>query len=866
MSTTHNLAKSIFLNALEFSSAKMRKEYLDSECGGNASLRCEVEELLSHQESLGDFLCEPASDVQSTVDYDSTNHEHLGTQIGPYKLLEQIGEGGFGVVFLAEQTSPVRREVALKIVKAGMDTKEVISRFEAERQALALMDHPNIAKVLDGGTTESGRPYFVMELVPGIPITDYCDQCKLTTQGRLQLYLTVCQAVQHAHQKGVIHRDLKPSNILVAMQDDTPTPKIIDFGVAKAINQRLTENTLRTRFAQMVGTPLYMSPEQAELSPLRVDTRSDIYSLGVLLYELLTGTTPFDKDRLHSASFDQLRHIIREEEPPRPSTRLSTLSADQVQTVADRHRAEARQLTQSIRGDLDWIVMKAMEKDRTRRYATANGLARDVERYLNDEPVEACPPSRVYRFRKYLRRHKLVIATLTIVMGAVLTGSSVACWQAIRATSERNRAVAAEKAAAAEAARSEQVATLLKDMLATAGPSVARGHDATLLREVLAKTADRVEHDLDGQPEVQGDLWYTLGITYQDIGDRRTAADLLKKAVFSHRQDPGNPSTVLALSLARLGLNQSYLGLLADGVANAQLAVDMARTTGDMDTLAECLVHRANACQPWNMSSDEGLPYLEEALDLYRELGSDQVAMACCLVRVGGSIHDFQQAISLTQEAYQILLDQLGEDHPHTLAALWVLGQLYVNHGNATEAEPLLRKCLSQWEEVYDIDHPTNQIVRRKLAACLTLLGLREEAEEILSNALVSDVTTADMYSCYYNQTIGLLVEDGREQEARELLDDMRKKGNEVESEYGTDHELAKEYRNDIAKLNAALATNGRTVSSFFAGDSSLTNDEGQNRFRKRRVELLGLDEIVVSTPATDYQRQNKDEQEYSGR
>ena len=323
-------------------------------------------------------------------------------------------------MFLAEQERPVRRRVALKVIKPGMDTRQVIARFEAERQALAMMDHPNIAKVYDAGATENGRPYFVMELVQGVPITEYCDQCNLTTRERLELFITVCQAVQHAHQKGVIHRDIKPTNVLVAMQDGQPAPKIIDFGVAKAIDQRLTEHTLTTAFAQMVGTPLYMSPEQAELSPLGVDTRSDIYSLGVLLYELLTGTTPFDKDRLHAASYDELRRIIREEEPPRPSARISTLAADLATTVAEHRRTDARRLRQTVRGELDWIVMKCLEKDRNRRYETANSLARDIERYLHDEPVQACPPSAAYRFRKFARRNKAALIALSTVVGSLM--------------------------------------------------------------------------------------------------------------------------------------------------------------------------------------------------------------------------------------------------------------------------------------------------------------------------------------------------------------------------------------------------------------------------------------------------------------
>ena len=420
MNATQN-EEDIFLAALEIDLPAGRAAYLDEACGENAGLRCRVEKLLLRHQESGGILDAPPPGIDSTNRI-ATVSEKPGALIGPYKLLEQIGEGGFGVVFLAEQERPVRRRVALKIIKPGMDTRQVIARFEAERQALAMMDHPDIAKVLEAGATESGRPYFVMELVQGVPITEYCDQCNLTTRERLELFLSVCLAVQHAHQKGVIHRDLKPTNVLVAMQDGQPAPKIIDFGIAKAINQRLSEQTLMTGFAQMLGTPLYMSPEQAELSPLGVDTRSDIYSLGVLLYELLTGTTPFDKDRLHAASYDELRRIIREEEPPRPSARISTLAANAVTTVADQRRTDARRLSNTIRGDLDWIVMKCLEKDRNRRYETASALATDIQRYLSDEPIEARPPSAVYRFRKFALRHKARIALTIAIAVTASTG------------------------------------------------------------------------------------------------------------------------------------------------------------------------------------------------------------------------------------------------------------------------------------------------------------------------------------------------------------------------------------------------------------------------------------------------------------
>jgi WD40 repeat protein/serine/threonine protein kinase len=367
--------------------------------------------------------------------------ERVGATIGRYKLLERIGEGGFGVVFMAEQQTPVRRKVALKVVKPGMDTKQVIARFEAERQALALMDHEHIARVLDAGTTESGRPYFVMELVHGIPITEYCDKNKLAPRERLQLFLPICRAVQHAHTKGIIHRDIKPTNVLVTLHDGVPVPKVIDFGIAKAVGQQLTERTLFTNFAQMVGTPLYMSPEQSEMSGLDVDTRSDIYSLGVLLYELLTGTTPFDKDRLREAAVDEIRRIIQEEEPPNPSTRLSTLKGDKLATLSARCATEPKRLGQLVRGELDWIVMRAMEKDRTRRYETANALARDVERYLNDEAVDACPPSFAYRFKKFSRKHRAAVAATAGVLACVivLAVSFTYAWQKSRTASRLNK-------------------------------------------------------------------------------------------------------------------------------------------------------------------------------------------------------------------------------------------------------------------------------------------------------------------------------------------------------------------------------------------------------------------------------------------
>ena len=413
--------RDIFIAALAKNAAE-RDAYLSAACGGDAELRRRVDELLAaHEKEQSFFLDAPLPGVQFTIDQPAK--EKLGTQIGPYKLLQQIGEGGMGVVYMAEQTEPIARRVALKIIKPGMDTRQVIARFEAERQALAMMDHVNIARVLDAGTTEAGRPYFVMELVHGVPITKYCDDNHLTPRERLELFVPVCQAIQHAHQKGIIHRDIKPSNVMVTLYDGKPAPKVIDFGVAKATEQKLTERTLFTQFGTMVGTLEYMSPEQAEMSALGVDTRSDIYSLGVLLYELLTGSTPLSHKRMKEAAYAEILRLIKEEEPPKPSTRLKD-SGEALASISAQRQTEPARLTKLVRGELDWIVMKCLEKDRNRRYESPSGLAADVQRYLSDEAVQACPPSVWYRFRKFARRNKVALTISSIVGLAVVIAAT----------------------------------------------------------------------------------------------------------------------------------------------------------------------------------------------------------------------------------------------------------------------------------------------------------------------------------------------------------------------------------------------------------------------------------------------------------
>jgi serine/threonine protein kinase/WD40 repeat protein len=510
-------AKTIFLRAVEITAVEERRAYLTAACGGDLALFGEVQDLLRHQEQLGSFL-------ESGLGKQDAGTEPSGAApgmvIGAYKLLEQIGEGGFGIVFMGEQTEPVRRKVALKILKAGMDSNQVVARFEAERQALAIMDHPSIAKVFDGGATPLGRPYFVMELVKGVTITEYCDANHLSPRQRLELFVPLCQAVQHAHQKGIIHRDLKPSNVLVTVHDTTPVVKIIDFGVAKALGQELTDKTLCTGFAQMIGTPHYMSPEQAGQSGLDVDTRSDIYSLGVLLYELLTGSTPFTKDRFQKAAYDEIRRIICEEEPPRPSTRLSDLGrirltpdataagpaqrTTSLELVSGLRQTEPANLTKLVRGELDWIVMKCLEKDRGRRYASASGLAVDVQRYLSDEPVQAFPPSMGYRFRKFARRNRWRLVTVSLVGAVVLL---LVVGIPVTAVLRQERDWALEQRVRAERAEAQARAAENKNMILThlaRAVAFRRSGQSGQRFKPLGEIADALK--LDPSPELRAEL------------------------------------------------------------------------------------------------------------------------------------------------------------------------------------------------------------------------------------------------------------------------------------------------------------------------------------------------------------------------
>ena len=557
--------KTIFTEALARPGGPDRAAYLEGACRGDAELRAQAEALLADYEHIGQFLGtatgsispsartagdEPGAPRTGTISPTEVRGAHAspsagpvaegpGTVIGPYKLREKIGEGGMGVVYLAEQEKPVRRRVALKVIKPGMDTGQVVARFEAERQALAMMDHPSIARVLDAGATESGRPYFVMELVKGVPITEYCDTVQLTPRERLELFIPVCAAVQHAHQKGIIHRDIKPSNVLVAMQDGRPVPKVIDFGIAKATEQRLTERSLFTQHGAIVGTLEYMSPEQAEMSAMGVDTRTDVYALGVMLYELLTGSTPLEHERLRRSAYAEIVKRIREEEPPKPSTRLSE-SREALPSIAASRKTEPARLSKLVRGDLDWIVMKALEKDRTRRYETANGFARDLRRHLDGDPVEACPPSSSYRLRKFARKHRAALATAGAFLLLLVAATAVSVGLAVWADRERGRAVRAEALARVQQGRAREREQMAIDAVRRFG-DVVRGTPelkdnpalaplrAALLKEPLAffkRLRDRLQADRETAPDSLSRLAAAssdLGKLADEIGDKQDA-------------------------------------------------------------------------------------------------------------------------------------------------------------------------------------------------------------------------------------------------------------------------------------------------------------------------------------------------------
>ena len=732
MSRDWEQVKQVLAEAAARNSPAERVAYLDGACRGDDGLRAEVEKLLLAHDQAGSFLEDPVAPPQhSNMVLPAPRTERPGDKIGHYKLLQQIGEGGCGVVYMAEQEEPIRRRVALKVIKLGMDTKQVIARFEAERQALALMNHPNIATVLDAGATDTGQPYFVMELARGIKITDYCDANNLSTEQRLDLFVHICHAIQHAHQKGIIHRDIKPSNILVMLADDVSVPKVIDFGIAKVIGERLTDQTVYTRFEQFIGTPLYTSPEQAGLSGLDVDTRSDIYSLGVLLYELLTGQTPFEPKALAQAGLEEIRRRIREQEPPKPSTRLSQLKPMEQTATAQRRATEAPRLIRSLRGDLDWIVMKALEKDRTRRYETANALAMDLRRHLENEPVVARPPSAAYRLQKACRRHKGAFVAAALIVVVLVAAVGISTWQAARATR-------AEKLASARLAESEAISKFLTEVFQS--PDPAKDGRTITVAETLAAAAKKLERDLADQPARRAQLQATLARTYH------------------------------ALALYREAI------LLQEKVRDYYLAVYGLENPTTLETLHNLATSYVDGGR-W----DESLKLREQVLALRRKvLGPEHPdtlsAMNNLATSYGGPGHR-EEALKLREEVLRLRLKVSGAEHPDTLWAMSNLALSYDEAGRLEEALKLREEVLALRRKVLGPEHPATLNAMHYLAKSYAEAGLRDEAlklrEEVLrSNRKVSGPEHAD--TLWAMQHLAASYEEaGREGEALKLREEV---------------------------------------------------------------------------------------------
>ena len=843
--TDHRRLRQLFDRALDVPIVE-RAKFLAEACAGDEALRQRLLAMLQAAEDE-QFLAAPTG-VGAAAAVPEGAGEGPGSRIGPYKLLQQLGEGGFGVVFLAEQAEPVARMVALKIVKLGMDTRQVIARFEQERQALALMDHPNIARVIDGGATATGRPFFVMDLVRGEPIIEHCDRHRLTIDERLELFAQVCSAVQHAHGKGIIHRDLKSSNVLVTTQDGRSVAKVIDFGIAKATSQKLTDKTLFTEHQQVIGTLQYMSPEQAAGS-LDIDTRTDVYSLGVLLYELLTGSTPFDRRTIKDAMLGEVQRMIREVDPPRPSTRLSQ-SHEVLASIAAQRRVEPRRLGSRLRGDLDWIVMMALEKDRARRYGTADALAADIARHLAGEPVQAAPPSASYRLRKFVRRHRGPVLAGALLASSLLAGVIAFAWQAQITAREATRARSAEATTQKrveqlqlvidfQGSMLEQVDTtragmrLTDDVLAKLDAALVKNAVPATERDALAQAFRRgwqllnptdlarvsieqtilrpavaaIERSLGGQPTVAASMRRVLGTLYQQLGMFDAALPLLRDALTTMREQLGDAhaETLHAMAdLVQLHLDRGDAAA-ARPLADEVLAAAR-RTLGEaapftLDSInAVGLTIRAQG----DVAGAE--PRYREALgEMRRVLGEDDLRTLTVKNNLGyllGELGKLEEAEPLLRQAWAESRAAHGEDHEKTLGIGNNLAIVLQDTGKPGEAEPLLRRQLDAYRRTGGDEHPDTLRTLNNLGQLLKDLGRRGEAEPLFRESLAARLRR---YGKDHIDTVvpmnnlGLLLsEQGRSGEAEPLLREALELRLRLR---GPDHQETLNSMNNLANL-----------------------------------------------------------------
>jgi eukaryotic-like serine/threonine-protein kinase len=763
-----------------------RTAFLRQACAGDEPLLQEVQAVLAHEgtssleapaqpEAASALDVDPACEDSASDNAENPFATHTiaggesapGTVIGPYHLIHPIGQGGMGEVWLAEQKQPVRRRVAIKLIKAGMDTREVVARFESERRALALMEHPNIAKVFEAGATPQGRPYFVMEYVTGIPITEYCDKHRMTLRERLELFVQVCEGVQHAHQKAIIHRDLKPTNILVGEVGGKPVPRIIDFGVAKATSQPLTADTLFTRAGAIVGTPGYMSPEQADSTGVDVDTRTDVYSLGVVLYELLVGALPLE---FHKLNFDETLRRLREEEAPRPSTKLRTLG-EQSGITAEKRGSDPPTLARQLRGDLDAIALKALEKERSRRYATPSELAADIGRYLRHEPVLAHPAGGAYRARKYIRRHRMGVAVAAGLVAVLVSFGVAQTLQLRRTMSERDRANR-------ERDRATRVTAFMTGMFKVSDPSAARGNSITA-REILDKASKEIDTGLSKDPELQAQMMQTMGDVYDNLGLYPQVQSLLTRAVDIRRRvlGPQNPDTLTSMS--SLGRNLMKEGRYAEAEKLDGETLDIQRrvlgsehpdTLMSMDNLANALAGEGRYAEAEKLD--------RETLDIqHRVLGLEHpntVRSTSNLAAILDYEGRYAEAEKLLRETLDIERRVLGPEHPNTLGSMVNLAGVLTDEGRYAEAEKLDREALDIQRRILGPEHPDTLRSKLYLASVLTREGRYAEAEKLLRETLdtqrrILGPEHPDTLSSMSNLAYALYYE-GRYTEAEKLL------------------------------------------------------------------------------------------------